>query len=136
MVTRRFLRTAAMRVGAPVALMLFSAACGSAAAPATPQTGGSPANQPAAGAAVQGEPKMGSTLRINFTTAFLGLDPHKLTASGSLAFNSWIYTYLFHQPVGPDADPDDYSNVPYAGESWNQENDTTYTVKIKQGIKW
>lgn len=135
MVTRRFLVTAGMRVGAPVILMLAAAACGSSASPETPPSGGSSTNSPAP-TVDQGAPKMGGTLRISYSTAFLGLDPHKLTASGSLTFNSWIYPYLFHQPVGPASDPDDYSNMPYAAESWTQDNDTTYTVRIKQGIKW
>lgn len=97
-----------------------------------------PAQQPPADAGVppKAEPRPGGTLRFTYSTPFLGMDPHRLTASGSVTFNSWVYPYLFYQPVGSGTDDNDYSTLPYAAESWKQENDTTYLVQLRKGIKW
>jgi peptide/nickel transport system substrate-binding protein len=120
-----------------VALLLACAGGGEA----TP-TGGTPGTQVAAGVVptvtVSAQrPEYGGTWRYAYLEPDAGWDFHKTISYKTEYMQSFVQANLVQYPVGPGADPYDFSVAPYLAESWKMSDDgRSVTFYLQKGVKW
>jgi peptide/nickel transport system substrate-binding protein len=138
-VSRRRLLRGAVIGGAGLALAGCAGSGTTPAAAPAPTTAPASGGAPAAAAPTQAPAqKRGGALKIMGTAQEKDLEPH---VAGSLgASGGWgpyiCYSQLIAYKWGPDIKPPSY--VPYGdlAESWTQPDETTYTFKLRPGVKW
>ncbi|MPZ98603.1 MAG: hypothetical protein GEU80_04540 [Dehalococcoidia bacterium] len=100
----------------------------------TPGGGGGTATQspssPDASGAVQG-----GVLRM-YGQDPIGFDPHANFSYRTHQNQSFFQEGLLEVPIGPDAQPTDFTAVPNVGEQWEQVDEVTFTVPIQPGVKF
>ncbi|MFN8557835.1 MAG: ABC transporter substrate-binding protein [Dehalococcoidia bacterium] len=119
---------------------LWLAACGGGSSSATKQAEQKAAVQTGNTAAQQqgGRPKLGGTLNYMAYTsdAGTGWDPHKAFSFKTHTALSYTHERVMEFKYGPDAEPGDYTPVPGLAEKIEQPDQTTFTVKLRQGVKF
>jgi peptide/nickel transport system substrate-binding protein len=105
-----------------------------ATAAPTARSGAAPAGAPTATAVAA---KYGGTIRTSRTGVAPHLDPHQTAASPASAFG-WgnAYSRFLKYKVGPDVKYPGFIPVGDVAESWQQNDETTYTFKLRPNVKW
>ncbi|MBI2886568.1 MAG: ABC transporter substrate-binding protein [Chloroflexi bacterium] len=113
------------------ALVLAMAACAPSA-----QQGGQPAGgagQPAA----EAQPKRGGGLNLPLNADPIHLDSHQAQSFAVAAWDGLVHSRLLGWKVGPDVAPEDIILEGDLAEKWEISSDaTTYTFRLRKGVKW
>jgi peptide/nickel transport system substrate-binding protein len=116
-------RTLAITAGLAMSTMLV-AACSNGGSNGTNPTGGS------TGGATAGTGKTADTILIGTTDKITTIDPAGEYDNGSFAVINQVYPFLLNTPYGsPDVKPDIAVSASFT-------DPTTYTVKLKPGLKF
>jgi peptide/nickel transport system substrate-binding protein len=81
------------------------------------------------------EVKQGGTLRMHGEDP-IGFDPHGNFSYRTHLNQSFFQDTLFEFPIGPGFAAGDFTPVPNLAEDYEQVDETTFTVKLKPGVKW
>ena len=135
--TRRRVLAGSVTAGAGMSALLLAACGGSkqekgAAQKEAVQTGNTAAQQQG------GAAKPGGTLNHLAATsdAATGWDPHKSFSFKTHTALSYTHERVMEFTFGPEADPGDYTAVPGLAEKIEQPDQTTFTARLRSGVKF
>jgi peptide/nickel transport system substrate-binding protein len=134
-------RRRALGGAAGAGLSLVLAACGGGTSKGSGATSGKPSAGQTGNTAAQtqgGAVKRGGTLNVLAGTSdgATGWDPHKSFSFKTHTVLSYSHERVMEFPFGAEADPGDYTAVPGLAEKIEQPDQTTFTAKLHQGVKF
>ena len=81
-------------------------------------------------------PKRGGVFRLAHQQDPVGFDPHQTLSYATMIPLSLAYSRLVKVKAGPSVPPATYPIEPDLAESWSQAGETTWTFKLRKGVRW